>query len=135
MSLVAPLLVQVVLVFLVMIVLVCFRWIEIFSKRINEDDIPLRKVEWPEKATRADSNFLSQFEMPVLFIALVVLQVVTKTDDQLQLYLAWGFVISRIFHCIFHIFITHNPLRIISFTISTFILMAMWIRFALAIYS
>ncbi|MGH1405492.1 MAG: MAPEG family protein [Rhodomicrobiaceae bacterium] len=135
MSLITPMLVQIALTFLVMFTLVRFRIVEIFSKRVNEDDIPLRKVEWPEKATRADSNFLSQFEMPVLFIALVILQVVTKTDDQLQLYLAWGYVISRILHYIFHIFISQNVIRTVFFTISSFILMAMWVRFAIAFYA
>jgi hypothetical protein len=135
MSLITPLLVQIALTFLVMFTLVRFRIVEIFSKRVNEDDIPLRKVEWPEKATRADSNFLSQFEMPVLFIALVILQVVTKTDDQLQLNLVWGYVISRILHYIFHIFVSQNTLRTVFFTISSTILMVMWVRFALIFYA
>ena len=135
MSLIAPLLAQVALMFLVLFTLVRYRVVEILTKRIDENDVPLRKAEWPEKATRADSNYLSQFELPVLFIALVILQVVTKTDDQMQLYLAWGYVACRIFHYIFHIFIAQNTLRTVFFTISSFILMVMWVRFALAIYA
>ena len=135
MSLIAPLLAQVALMFLVLFTLVRYRVVEILTKRIEENDVPLRKAEWLEKATRADSNYLSQFEIPVLFIALVILQVVTKTDDHFQLYLAWGYVICRFFHYIFHIFITQNILRTTFFTISTFILLAMWVRFGLAIYS
>ena len=72
--------------------------------------------------------------MPMLFISLVVLQVVTKTGDQVQFYLAWSYVISRFLHFIFHIFITSNNARTIVFAISSFILMAMWIRFGLVIY-
>lgn len=135
MSLITPLLVQIALIFLVMFTMVRFRIVEIIFKRVNEDEIPLRKAEWPEKATRAHSNFLSQFEMPMLFIALVILQVATKTDDQVQLYLAWGYVISRIFHYIFHVFITHNIPRTLCFFISAFILIAMWVRFGLAVYA
>lgn len=135
MSLISPLLIQIALTFLVMFTLVRYRLVELSSSRVNPDDVPLRKASWPERATLADSNFLSQFELPVLFIALVLLQIVTKTDDQIQLYLAWTYVIARILHYIFHVFVTNNNLRTIAFSISTFSLMAMWIRFAIAFYA
>lgn len=135
MSLISPLLVQIALTFIVMFTLVRYRIVELNSKRVNPDDVPLRKASWPERATLAGSNFLSQFEMPVLFVSLVLLQVVTKTDDQIQLYLAWTYVIARILHYIFHVFIQNNNLRTIAFSISTFSLMAMWIRFAIAFYA
>lgn len=135
MQLITPLLVQVILIFFVMFYLVRYRVSELSAKQANPDDVPLRQAKWTDHTARIGNNFLSQFELPVLFIALVILQVVTKTDDTVQLYLAWAFVAMRVLHMLFHTMFRHNQARVMTFAIAAFILLVMWVRFAIAFYS
>ena len=135
MALLTPLYAQVALTFIVMFIMVGYRAKAVSNGVVKPEDVSLRQPLWPEAATKASNNFLNQFEVPVLFFALVILHIVTKTGDQTQLYLAWIHVIFRIFHAITHIFFNNVHLRTLVFVISTFTLIAMWVRFALMVSS
>ncbi len=133
MSLLTPLYVQVALTFIVLFIMIGFRVKALTTGGLKPEDVSLRQPLWPETATKASNNFLSQFEVPVLFFTLVILHIVTQTGDQTQLYLAWVHVIFRVFHAITHIFFNTNTIRTLFFAISTFTLMGMWARFALMV--
>ncbi|NKB51944.1 MAG: hypothetical protein GKR97_06930 [Rhizobiaceae bacterium] len=67
------------------------------AKRITADDYKATKNE-PEDLrvyTRAVAN---QFEMPVLFYALVLAMLTASAHSWITVVLAWAFVIIRIFH-------------------------------------
>ena len=133
MSLLTPLYAQVALTFIVMFIMVGFRFKAVSAGIVKPEDVSLRQPLWPEGATKASNNFLNQFEVPVLFFGLVILHIVTQTGDQIQLYLAWVHVIFRVLHAIAHIFYNNINIRTLFFVISTFTLMGMWVRFALMV--
>ena len=76
-------------------------------------------------------NLRNLFEMPVLFFALAPLLVIAQQATAAQVVLAWAFVILRVAHSYFHIVIRKVRLRAPTYWLSTAVLMAMWIGFAI----
>ncbi len=61
-------------------------------------DIALRQANWPEQATKLGNAFQNQFEIPVLFYALVAFALLTRKADLAFVVLSWIFVLSRLVH-------------------------------------
>ncbi|MEG3180405.1 MAPEG family protein [Sphingomonas sp. LT1P40] len=79
------------------------------------------------------NNYRNLFEMPVLFFALVPLLLITSQDSFVQVVLAWVYVALRAVHSFVHIGPKKVPVRAMLFVLSTVVLMAMWIGFAVDI--
>ncbi|MGQ4272757.1 MAPEG family protein [Terrihabitans sp. B22-R8] len=88
---------------------------------------------WPRNATLIGNCYKNQFELPLLFFALVPLALITEKADFLFVVLSWVFVLSRLVHAL--IYTTTNELRRRSavFTVGAIALFAMWVMFALNI--
>ena len=79
-------------------------------------------------------NFTNQFELPVLFFALVALQAaMPDTIDHLQPTLAWVFVGTRYLHTFIHVTINHVGLRFLAHRAGFVVLAIMWVHFAFAV--
>ena len=85
------------------------------------------------KAVNTANNLGNLFEFPVLFYLVCTLSYLTSAVDYLQIYLAWGYVASRIIHSAIHVTYNKVPHRFGVFLISNLVLLAMWIRFGMGL--
>jgi len=93
-----------------------------------------RSVE-PDNCARAARNIVNNFELPMLFHAAILALYLTNAVSYPQLALAWLFIASRYLHSVIHL--TYNKVthRALSFFVGVFALTAMWIAFAVTLYS
>ena len=129
----APLFVQVVLTFALLVWLAYQRVTLISSGVVKRTDIALREPNWPARMLQLQNAVSNQFEVPVLFDALTILSIVTRHADLAFVILAWVFVLLRIIHASIHV--TDNDVRRrgLTFIAATTVLMVMWILFMLRI--
>lgn len=87
----------------------------------------------PRHLAQLEQHFQNLFELPVLFYLLAVATYATDTVTQLQLWLAWAFVFSRVLHSWEHV--RHNRLRrrMSVFVVGAVVLMAAWAAFVYAL--
>lgn len=94
-------------------------------------DIALGQRVWPAQVTQVSNALDNQFQLPVLFYLLVAFAMITNKADLVHVVLSWLFVISRLGHAWVHTTSNHISHRFRAFAAGVFILMAMWIVFAL----
>ena len=132
--LIIPLLIQVSLTFVVWLWLMLAK---VESMRRNH--VSLQSLATKEGQDRISDinhisdNFENQFEVPVLFYALLVTLMFTYHSDATYLIGAWLFVVTRAIHAIIHCTVNIVLLRFISYLAGCLILGAMWLRFAFQI--
>lgn len=127
-----PVFVQVLLVLVVCVLMAIARARHIASLpggRANPD-LSVKRIAWPEDAAKRAANFTNQFEMPVLFYAVVAFALITKGADTLMILLAWLFVLSRLVHAAIHIGPNDVRLRTPAFAFGVLVLGIMWIKLA-----
>lgn len=102
-------------------------------KELRWQDIALKQTPWPAPAQKIANAFQNQFEIPVLFYALVAFAIITQSADLVFVALEWIFVVSRIAHA--YVFTTSNyvPARGLTYIVGTLLLLLMWVTFALKI--
>ena len=94
-------------------------------------DIALGQPNWPTKTTQIGNCFSNQFEIPVLFYALIALALPLHKADLFIVLMSWVFVVTRLIHA--GVFVTSNDVRrrgLVWFA-GVVVLLAMWIYFAL----
>jgi hypothetical protein len=126
-----PLLAQVLLVYVVGVVMYRRRVAEMIAHRIHPQAVALSRDMASKLADqRAPDSFRNQFELPVLFFAVVLLIHATKLADLAYVALAWAFVASRYVHAYIHC--TYNKVmhRMRAFLAGFFLLGAIWLRVA-----
>ena len=96
-------------------------------------DIVLGQPNWPSRATPIGNCYRNQFELPVLFYALIALALPLRHADLVIVMLSWVFVVTRFVHA--GIFTSSNDLnqRSLAWFAGGLVLLAMWIYFALKI--
>ena len=72
----------------------------------------------PHQAARISRNLSNQFELPLIFYALVVLLIAVKEVTLLDLIAAWVFVAGRIVHTLVQTLTDNVPLRGNVFTVN-----------------
>ncbi len=115
-----PVFVQVALVFAI-----CFRMIYAHNSKVAASD--------PDCGKLAGDSFRNQFEIPVLFFALVPLAMLTRQADYLFIVMQWIFVASRVAHAFVHTTSNRQPARGLLWAIGAATLLVMWIVFAIRI--
>jgi hypothetical protein len=81
-----------------------------FSKGVaRHDTVALREPNWSKKTLQVGYCFSNQFELPVLFYVLTILEIVTRQADLIFMILAWIFVLTRIMHAM--VYTTSNKVR------------------------
>lgn len=128
-----PVFVQVGLTFAVLLRLGLVRAAAIRAGAVEHDRVVLDETGWPATARQAGNCFRNQFELPVLFYAVMILALVTRQADGLFVLLAWLFVLSRIVHALVHVTGNDIRLRFPSFLVGVLVLFVMWVAFALGI--
>ena len=87
----------------------------------------------PPEVTLPNRNLMNLLELPVLFYVVCLGYYVTGTADTLAMYLAWGYVALRVAHSVIHLSYNNVFHRLRVFAASNVVLVALWIRWAIAL--
>jgi hypothetical protein len=128
-----PVFVQVALTFAMLFWMGSVRTRSVSSGETKMRDIALGQQAWPTRTQQISNNYHSQFQLPLLFYVLVVLAWITRQADLIFVVMAWVFVISRLAHTYVHTTSNHVPTRFKVFAVGVFVLLAMWVIFAVRI--
>lgn len=85
------------------------------------------------RAVQFSAHLRNQFEMPVLFLVLVVVAMIVHRTDTLFVVLEWLFVLARLLHAGIHVTSNRQPWRGAVFAVSSLILLVGWIKLALEV--
>jgi hypothetical protein len=96
-------------------------------------DVALGQPNWPPQVQQISNNYISQFQVPVLFYVLVALAMITRHADFVFVIMSWLFVLMRLVHSYIHTTSNYVRHRFNAFLIGCLILLAMWIIFAVRI--
>ena len=100
-----------------------------WEKGIPSDPYP----NAPKDLQMVKNNIKNLFEYPIIFYALLILIYTLDKSDLPFIYLSWIYVLLRIVHSFYHIFMDNTHLRGGFWLISQFILLAILIRFIIII--
>ena len=115
-------------------------WVYLYALRIPE--IKRLGIDPDELQDRAEShklltvsgaasnNLKNLFEVPILFYLAAMIAMLLMIQDDLLVWLAWGFVILRVVHSAIHCSYNRVMHRFFAYLISCLFLMFMWIRLA-----
>ena len=128
-----PLMVQIGLTFALLIAMVGLRRQTLVSGETKIRDIALGQPNWPTRATQVGNCYRNQFELPVLFYALIALALPLRHADLFIVLMSWIFVITRLIHA--GVFVTSNDLgrRSVAWLAGALVLLVMWLYFAIRI--
>ena len=122
--------------------LVAVVWLRLYAVRLTE--IRTRRID-PQRLARADEavrllennsaadNLRNLFEIPVLFFAVCLALYVTGFVTEMQVSLAWGFVMLRAVHSFIHTTYNRVMHRFLAYAVSTIFVFAMWVLFAVSL--
>ena len=125
-----PVFVQVGLTFFLLFWMGAVRLRALKGREVRLGDIALRQPAWPERPTQISNAYDSQFQLPVLFYALVPLALITRKADLLFVVLSWVFVATRLAHTAIHTTSNNVQQRFMAFLAGAVVLLIMWIVFA-----
>jgi hypothetical protein len=125
-----PVFVQVGLTFALLFWMGSARLRALKGRELRVGDIALRQPAWPERPTQISNAYDNQFQLPLLFYALVPLALITRKADLLFVVLSWLFVITRLAHAAIHTTSNNVQRRFLAFVVGAVILLIMWIIFA-----
>ncbi len=134
-AVILPVLVQVGLTFLLLLWLGRSRVGRLRSGEVKAGDIALGERNWPNRILQIQNSYHNQFELPVLFYALVALALITRKADMLFVVMSWMFVVARLAHAAIHTTSNKIVWRFQAFTLGVLILAAMWVIFGIRIFS
>jgi len=121
-----PLFVEVILTFALMLWMGALRTGDYRSGAVKAQDVALREPIWPRRTAQVANSFSNQFELPVLFYVLTILEWVTRHTGYVFVVMAWIFVICRVLQAYVHITSNVVRLRSLFFSIGALVLMIMW---------
>ena len=93
---------QVFLTYYVYVVMIRGRFAAVSSEQVSREQYVLVEGE-PRAQARATRNLANQFELPVLFYAVVLMLVAINRVTMFDVIVAWVFVVSRLVHHIVHV--------------------------------
>jgi hypothetical protein len=130
-----PLFVEVILTFVLLFTMAPLRTRDFASGAVRPEDIALREQKWPKRTTQFANAFSNQFELPVLFYVLTILEYVTHLAGIIFVVLAWIFVIFRILQA--YVPVTSNIVRLRGafFAIGAVVLAIMWLIYIVQVLS
>lgn len=102
--------------------------------RVKIADIAVDGSRWPDDVRQIANNYQNQFEVPVLYYAVLALLLATGLADAVTATLSWSFVISRAVHSFVHLGGNVIIPRFWAFVIGFIIVMLMWAWFGLRLF-
>ena len=124
-----PLFVEVLLTFGLMFGMMYFRTSSLRRGETRFEKIALREPNWPVRATQFAYSFSNQFELPVLFYVLTILEIMTRSADLLFVVLAWIFVAMRVLQAVVHVANNNVRYRGAFYGVGAIVLVIMWVIF------
>ncbi len=128
-----PLFVEVALTLGLLLWLFLLRRHDLVSGAVHPSKIALREPNWPQRTQQVTNSVSNQFELPVLFYVLTILEIITRHADIIFIVLAWIFVIGRLGQAYVHTTSNRVMLRGSWYGVSALALIVMWIVFAIRI--
>jgi hypothetical protein len=121
-----PLFVEVILTFLLLFWLAPLRARDFNAGIATPNNVALREPNWSPQTLQVGYAYSNQFELPVLFYVLTILEYVTHNAGVLFVALAWIFVVCRYLQAFVHV--TSNNIRVRGafFAIAAIVLAIMW---------
>ncbi len=124
-----PLFVEVILTFALMLWMGALHSGDYRSGAVRAQDVALREPGWPRRTMQAANAYSNQFELPVLFYVLSILEWVTRHAGYVFVILAWIFVICRLLQAYVHVTSNIVRLRGAFFGGSAIVVMIMWVLY------
>ena len=103
------------------------------SGQVKRADIDTKSV-YSEAVQKFANNYISQFELPVLFYVVVAFALATELIDTTFIGLAWAFVGSRLVHSFVHTGSNRIATRFKVFVAGLVFLVGMWAWFGLRLF-
>jgi hypothetical protein len=128
-----PVFVEVALIVVLALVMGARRYGSVRSREVRHIDVGMGQRAWPERTQWASNAFSNQFELPMLFFALVPLVIITRKADLIYVVLSWIFVLSRIVHAGVYVTTNYIPFRFGAYCVGAVALILLWIEFAFRI--
>ena len=128
-----PLFVEVVLTLGLLLWLGVLRRQDLRSGAVRPAQIALREPNWPPRTQQVANSFSNQFELPVLFYVLTILEIVTRYANLVFVVLAWIFVASRLAQAYVHTTSNIVLRRGMLYGVGLLALIAMWLIFIIRI--
>jgi hypothetical protein len=128
-----PLFVEVALTLGLLLWLGILRHNDVESGAVHLSKIALQEPNWPVRTLQVAYCFSNQFELPVLFYVLTILEIITRHADFVFVVLAWIFVLTRIAHAYVHTSSNVVLRRGAIYAVGALVLIAMWIIFMVRI--
>lgn len=121
-----PVFVHVLLVFALLALTGTRRRDAILRGEVKIKDIALDNTAWPEALRKLGNSYNNQFQLPVLFYAVMAFYLITGMQDSRALALAWAFVVTRYVHAWIHATTNYVPHRFYAFATGVAILFGLW---------
>ena len=102
--------------------------------KVKIKDVAIDSSRWPDDIRKLSNNYDNQFQLPMLFYAILPLLILLVKVDWLMVALAWVFIASRIVHSIIHTGDNVVLQRFRAFIVGFIAIVAMWGWFALRLY-
>jgi hypothetical protein len=103
------------------------------SRQIKRSEIDIKSV-YSETVQKFANNYVSQFELPVLFYVVLAFALVTELIDFKLIGLAWAFVGARLVHSFVHTGSNRIATRFKVFVAGLVFLVGMWAWFGLRLF-
>jgi hypothetical protein len=130
-----PLFVEVILTFVLLFWSAPLRTHALRSGAVRPENIALRELNWPKRATQVANAYANQLELPVLFYVLTILALVTRKAGILFVVLAWIFVVFRLLHAYVHVTSNNVSIRGPLFGMSAVVLAIMWLIYIIQVFT
>ena len=111
------------------------RYGAIKTRQVRVRDIALGQSAWPAQTLQIGRSFQNQLELPVLFYVLVGFALFTHKADLIFVILSWIFVVLRLAHAFVHVTSNVVPRRFGFFLAGVVVLTAMWVIFAVQLFT
>lgn len=128
-AILAPLFVQVLLTFALLLWLGYLRVAAIRSGAVQLREVALDADLWPANIRQVANAFNNQLQIPVLYYVLVVLVLVVSPAMPGMVWLGWLFVVTRLIHALIMVTTNNVPRRSAVFGLGVVILGLMWLIF------
>ena len=128
-----PLFVEVILTFILLLWLGVLRRNDISGGATRLSQIGLREPNWPTPTLQVAYSFSNQFELPVLFYVLTILEIITRHADFIFVVLAWIFVVMRLGQAYVHTTSNVVVRRGSFYMVGAVVLMVAWVIFMVRI--
>jgi len=131
-----PMLALAALTFAVLLFIPLRRFRAVAAGHVTAEDFALgESANVPPRVSLANRNYMNLLELPALFYVVCVAFFVTGQVDATVVNLAWVYVALRAVHSLVHISVNHVITRLSLFALSNFLLVALWVVFAMRIWS